>query len=50
VNFADPVGVTIVIGGVIATVVSFVLMVRMTIWPGETSPDHPKFEILREDR
>jgi hypothetical protein len=48
-NFADPVGIAIVVGGVIATVASFVLAFRMMIWPGETSPDHPKFEIFRED-
>jgi hypothetical protein len=49
-NFADPVGMAIVIGGVIATVVSFVLTFRMMIWPGESAPDHPKLQIFREDR
>jgi hypothetical protein len=49
-NFADPFGMAIVIGGVIATVVSFVLTFRLMVSPGETEPDHPKLQIFREDR
>lgn len=49
-NAADPLGTAIVIGGVIATVAAFVLAFRLMIWPGETSADHPKLEIFREDR
>jgi hypothetical protein len=40
----------IVIGGVIATVVSFVLTFRLMTRSGENEPDHPKLQILREDR
>jgi hypothetical protein len=49
-SFADPFGMAIVIGGAIATVVSFVLTFRKMIRPGETAPDHPKLQIFREDR
>lgn len=47
-NFADPIGMTIVVAGVIATVLSFVLAFRMMLWPGETAPDHPKLDIFRK--
>lgn len=47
---ADPIGVSIVIVGAIATVWTFYLAIRMTIVPGEHEPDHPKCAILREDR
>jgi hypothetical protein len=49
-NFADPFGMAIVVAGMVATVLSFVLTFRMMIWPGETAPDHPKLQIFREDR
>lgn len=42
--------VTVVaIGGVI-TLACFVAMFWMLIRPGETSPDHAKCQILRDDR
>ena len=46
----DPLGVAVVVLGAVATVVAFVLAVRMTVWPGESDPEHPKRAILREDR
>ena len=48
-NFADPVGVAVVVVGAIATAIAFVLAFRMTVRPGETEADHPKNTILRED-
>lgn len=46
----DPLGIAVVAAGTIGTIFTFVLAFRMTIWPGETDPDHPKHTILREDR
>ena len=46
----DPLGVAVVIVGAIGTLWTFVLAFRMSIWPGETEPDHPKNVIFREDR
>jgi hypothetical protein len=47
---SDPLGLAIVVLGTISTAWSFVLAFRMTLWPGEHDPDHPKYEIFREDR
>jgi hypothetical protein len=49
-DFSDPLGITVVVMGTIATAVSFVLAFRMLIRPGEEEPDHPKRVILHEDR
>ena len=46
----DPFGVIIVVAGTLGTAWTFLLATRMTLWPGEDEPDHPKREILREDR
>jgi hypothetical protein len=46
----DPLGIAVVVLGTIGTIFTFVLAFRMTLWPGETDPDHPKRTILREDR
>jgi hypothetical protein len=47
---SDPLGVAVVLLGTLGTVFAFVLAFRMTVWPGETDPNHPKHAILREDR
>lgn len=46
----DPLGIAVVVLGAIATLVAFGLAFRMTLWPGEADPAHPKCAILREDR
>lgn len=48
-NLGDPFGLTVVIVGAIATAIAFVLAFRMTVHPGETDAEHPKYRILRED-
>lgn len=47
---SDPLGLAIVAVGTIGTLWTFVLAFRLTFWPGESNPDHPKNVILREDR
>ena len=46
----DPLGTVAVVIGSIVTLLTWVLAVRWTMRPGETSPDHPKRSILRDDR
>jgi hypothetical protein len=43
-------GTLVVIAGALVTALAFVLAFRATFWPGETTPDHPKNLILRDDR
>lgn len=50
IHAGDPLGLAVVVIGAIGTVWTFVLAFRMTLWPGETNPDHPKTLILRDDR
>jgi len=47
---SDPFGLAIVAVGAIGTLWTFVLAFWLTFRPGESSPDHPKNIILREDR
>ncbi len=47
---SDPLGMFVVLAGAAGTLWAFVLAFRLTLWPGETEPDHPKHLILREDR
>lgn len=47
---SDPIGLAVVVVGSIGTLWAFVLAFRMTLWPGETEPDHPKNVIMRQDR
>jgi hypothetical protein len=47
---SDPLGVAVVIIGMVLTGLAFVLAIRWTIVPGETEADHPKRIVLREDR
>ena len=47
---ADPLGMLVVILGAAGTLLAFVLAFRMSVWPGEHEPEHPKHAILREDR
>jgi hypothetical protein len=49
-NPADPFGTIVVVLGALGTALAFGLAFRLTVWPGETEPDHPKHVILREDR
>jgi hypothetical protein len=46
----DMLGTIVVVAGAIATLASFVLALRATLWPGETALDHPKHLIFRDDR
>jgi hypothetical protein len=46
----DVLGTIIVVAGALATLLAFVIAFRVTIWPGETSPDHPKNLIFKSDR
>lgn len=46
----DVLGTIVVIAGTIATLWTFVLAFRATLWPGERSADHPKNLILKRDR
>jgi hypothetical protein len=46
----DVLGTIIVVAGALATLLTFVIAFRVTFWPGETSPDHPKNLILKSDR
>lgn len=36
--------------GTLATLWTICAAIYWLIWPGETSPDHPKLMILRRDR
>ena len=45
----DLIGTAIVVIGFVVTAWVFVLAFKMSIWPGEKNPDHPKHAILRED-
>ena len=45
----DPIGLLVVIVGVIVTLWTIVFAIRVSIWPGETDPRHPKYLILRDD-
>ena len=46
----DALGTVVVIAGVVAMLCAFVIAFRVTLWPGETAPDHPKNLILKDDR
>ncbi len=46
----DVLGTIVVVVGALATLSAFVLAFRATLWPGETSSDHPKNLIFRDDR
>ncbi len=46
----DILGTLAVVAGALATLCAFVLAFRATLCPGETSPDHPKNLIFRDDR
>jgi hypothetical protein len=46
----DPLGTAVVAIGSIVTLLAFALALRWTLWPGESSLDHPKRSILRDDR
>ena len=45
----DPIGSLVVFVGVIVTLWTIVFAIRVSIWPGETDPRHPKYLILRDD-
>lgn len=40
--------IIIAVSGAI-TIGCFVAMFKMLLWPGETSHQHPKYDILRDD-
>jgi hypothetical protein len=46
----DPLGIAMLVVGVLVTIVSFALAIKFTFRPGETSAAHPKYLILRNDR
>jgi hypothetical protein len=46
----DLLGTIVVIAGALVTLLAFVLAFRVTFWPGETAPDHPKNIIFKDDR
>jgi hypothetical protein len=46
----DILGMLVVIVGAIGTLLTFALAFRLTFWPGETAPNHPKNRILKDDR
>ncbi len=46
----DPLGTVVVVAGALATLLTFGLAFRATLWPGETAPDHPKNVIFRDGR
>lgn len=46
----DPLGTTVLVLGVLVTLLTFVLAFRATFWPHETAADHPKRSILKDDR
>lgn len=46
----DPIGLVIVVVGVLVTLWIIVLAIRASIWPGETDPNHAKYLILKDDR
>ncbi len=46
----DLLGTLVVLVGVVATAVAFVIAFRTTIRPGETASDHPKYSIFKDDR
>jgi hypothetical protein len=46
----DPIGVLILIAGVVITIAAIALAIKFTFWPGETDLNHPKYRILRNDR
>jgi hypothetical protein len=49
-NPHDIAGWLVVAAGAVATAGAFALAIKVTIWPGERGPDHPKRIILRDDR
>ena len=49
-NGGDLLGAIVVIAGALVTLLAFVLAFRVTFWPGETAPDHPKNLIFKDDR
>lgn len=46
----DPFGIALVVVGSAILLYSSFLAIKATIRPGETNIDHPKNEILRDDR
>lgn len=46
----DVAGEIVLAAGVVVTFLAFALAFRTTLFPGESSPDHPKRSILRKDR
>jgi hypothetical protein len=46
---ADILGNLIVVAGIIVTAAAFFGAIKMTFWPGEKNPNHPKYTILGED-
>jgi len=46
----DPIGLLIVIVGVLVTLWTIVFAIRASVWPGETDPRHAKYLILKGDR
>jgi hypothetical protein len=46
----DPIGLAIIIVGVVVTLWTVVFAIRASVWPGESDPRHPKYLILKDDR